>query len=180
VATAVRVLDATPERLAKGDDFEFINPAKIDSSEQPIGHVRRFRASHLDRLYRSDRLNWVQWHAGDWYRNQHDRCRFALSVVGGYGERSSASEPSYGLPRSHAQAVARQQFREARLRFAGEARFMDRLLLEDEMPVYGGRASLRNVQRIRAALNELAKWLVLPVDKTENSGDCSNSVRNCA
>jgi hypothetical protein len=59
-------------------------------------------------------------------------------------------------------------------------RFMDRLLLEDEMPVYGGRASLRNVQRIRAALNELAKWLVLPVDKTENSGDCSNSVRNCA
>ncbi|ODU22765.1 MAG: hypothetical protein ABS87_00945 [Sphingomonas sp. SCN 67-18] len=93
------VIDATPERLAKGDASEFINPAKIDSGEQPIGRARRFRSSHLDRLYANRRLTWTQWHAGDWYRNQHARCHFALSVVASYGEQTSASgDRSHGAP----------------------------------------------------------------------------------
>ncbi len=175
------VVDATPERLAKGDDFDFVNPATIDSAEQPIGLTRRFRASHLDRLRNSGRLTWVQWYAGDWYRNQHERCRFALSVVASYGEQTSASEPSYGLPRSEAQARARQAFREARGSFSiTDARFMDRFLLDDELPAYGGRASTRNVIRIARALNGLALWLILPVDKAENWEHQSVSVANCA
>lgn len=179
LATPQRFIDATPERLAKGDEFEFIDPAKIDSSEQPIGLVRRFRASHLDRLYRGGRLTWAQWYAGDWYRNQHERCRFALSVVSSYGERSSAGEPSYGLARSEAQAQARQSFRLARRAFSGDARFMERLLIEDELPTYGGRASLRNIRRIAGSLDALAGWLMLPVDKAENSSDLVTNVTNC-
>lgn len=175
----MQLVDATPERLAKGDDFEFIDPAKIDSSEQPIGLVRRFKASHLDRLRTSGRLPWALWYAGDWYRNQSERCRFALSIVSSYGERSSAGEPSYGLPRSHAQAKAREAFRLARLCFSADARFMDRFLLEDDLPTYGGRASLRNVRRIATNLDNLARWLLLPVDLAEISSINSASIANC-
>ncbi len=179
-ASVQRMLDATPERLAKGDEFEFVNPAKIDSDEQPIGLVRRFRSSHLDRMHRGGRIGWAQWYAGDWYRNQHQRCCFALSVVSSYGERSSNSEPSYGLPRSQAQASARQAFRQARLRFAiVDQSFMDSLLLHDELPTYGGRASLRNVRRVRAALDRLADWLMLPVDGAENSCNPVANVADC-
>ena len=181
VKTVQLLLDATPERLAKGDDFEFINPAKIDSGEQSIGLVRRFRASHLDRLYRGRRLTWVHWYAGDWYRNQHTRCGFALSVVSSYGGRSSRSEPSYGLPRSEAQARARKLFMQGRHRLLrSDLAFMDNFLLYDELPTYGGRASLRNVLRIRKALDRLADWLMLPVDEAEISCHLIANVANCA
>src|SRR3546814_15282969 len=45
----VTAMDATPERLAKGDHSEMVNPAEIDDTEQAIARVRRFRSSHLDR-----------------------------------------------------------------------------------------------------------------------------------
>jgi len=161
------VIDATPERLGKGDDFDFINPAKIDSSEQPIGLTRRFRSTHLDRLYRKDdpersRLTHRQYAAGDWYRSQHARCSFAMAVISSYGERTSAGEPSYGLPRSEAQARARQVWRTARSRFSiGMVGFMDRFLIHDELPRYGGSAAMRNIQQIQRALDDLADWLQL-------------------
>ena len=160
--SAQKVVDATPERLAKGDEFEFVNPAKIDSSEQPIGLTRRFRSSHLDRLYQNDRLTWVQWYAGDWYRNQHARCSFALSVVASYGEQTSASEPSYGLPRTEAQLRARELFAKARRALPPHMLgFMERFLLHDAYPKYGGRAAMRNIREISGALDCLAVWLKL-------------------
>lgn len=178
--TTQPVVDATPERISKSES-EFINPAKIDSSEQRIGLVRRFRSSHLDRLRDRNRITWVQWYAGDWYRNQHARCRFALSVVASYGEHTSAGELSYGLPRTEAQARARQLFRQAKSMFPlHSVSFMERLLIDDELPCYGGRASLRNVLRIAEALDALADWLMLPVDNAENSCSDSVSVKNCA
>jgi hypothetical protein len=149
-----------PERLAKGDDSEFVNPAEIDSSEQPIGLTRRFRKSHLDRLFRNERLTWTQWYAGDWYRNQHAACHFALSVVASYGERTSAGEPAYGLPRTEAQLRARNRFKAARDAFPRDMLgFMDRLLIHDELPRYGGTAAHRNITRIGAALDRLALFL---------------------
>lgn len=184
--TAVRInqVDATPERLGKGDEFEFINPAKIDSREQPIGLVRRFRASHLDRLHSNGRLSWVQWYAGDWYRNQHARCSFALSVVASYGEQTSASEPSYGLPRTEAQVRARRIFKRARDSFPRQMLgFMDRFLLYDDLPRYGGRASMRNISQIAGALDCLSVWLCLyteAVDEPEISCDSIVNVANCA
>ncbi len=160
-----RVIVPTKERLAKGDMVEWVNPAEIDSSEQPIGYTRRFKASHLDRLFQRGRLSWCQWYAGDWYRNKHSECSFALSVVGGYGVRTSAGEPSYGLPRTEAQLRARMLFMEARIAFGLDmVGFMDRLLLHDDMPRYAGRAAMRNVDQIRLALDRLGRWLALPVE----------------
>lgn len=180
----VPVIDATPERLAKGDPFEMINPAEIDSKEQPIGRVRRFRSSHLDRLYQANRLSWTQWYAGDWYRNQHARCHFALSVVASYGEQTSASEPSYGLPRTEAQVRARKIFKAARDRLPPNMLgFMDRLLLYDDLPRYGGRAAMRNIADIADALDCLAAYLWLmhgPIDGAENSCEFVVNVANCA
>jgi len=39
---------------------------------------------------------------------------------------------------------------------------MDRLLIHDELPRYGGRAAARNVQDMGKALDSLADWLKLP------------------
>lgn len=154
-------IDATPERIAKGHS-EMVNPAEIDSREQQIGLTRRFRSSHIDRLYRNDRLTWVQWYAGDWYRNTHHRARFGLSVVASYGERTSASEPAYGLPRTESQLRARRAVMDARGQWPRDMiGFMDRLLIHDEMPKYGGRAAARNLTRIRGALDVLAMHLRL-------------------
>src|SRR3546814_524880 len=95
----VTAMDATPERLAKGDHSEMVNPAEIDDTEQAIARVRRFRSSHLDRLHKNGRLSWRQCYAGDWYRNLHHRGRFGLQVVASYGERTTSGAVGQGAPR---------------------------------------------------------------------------------
>lgn len=153
-------IDATPERLAKGDHSEMVNPAEIDSAEQPIGLTRRFRSSHLDRLYRNDKLTWAQWYAGDWYRNEHHRARFGLQVVASYGERTSAGENSYGLPRTEAQLRSRRAVMDARSQWPRSMQgFMDRLLIHDDLPRYGWRQNMRTMAEIRNALDSLAGYL---------------------
>lgn len=155
-------LDATPERLTKGDDSDFVNPAEIDSFEQPIGRVRRFKASHLDRLYSRQKLTWAQWYAGDWYRQQHYRARYSLSVVSSYGERTTGGDISYGLPRSEAQLRARKLIKDARDRFPIHMRsLMDKLLIHDDLPIYSRRISLRTINEIQSSLDRLAGWLLV-------------------
>lgn len=165
----LELLDATPERLAKGDASELVNPAEIDSVEQPIGMTRRFKSSRLDRLYnpnhdkkRPSALTHRQWAAGDWYRNQWARCRFSLSVVSSYGERSFGGEINYGLPRTEAQLRARKLFMEARAHFPSKTLgFMERFLLHDDLPRYGGNQYYRSLNDIRFALDRLADWLAI-------------------
>lgn len=162
--TIQQIIDATPERLAKGDHSDFVNPAEIDSAEQPIGLTRRFKSSHLDRLHNNGKLTWVQWYAGDWYRNTHHRARFALSVVASYGDRINAAPTptafGYGLPQQEAQIRARTDLAKARQQWPRDMiGYMDRLLIHDELPRYGGRAAARNIAQIRNALDNLAGWL---------------------
>ncbi len=153
--------DATPERIAKesGDVVQGLpDPGK------PIVYARQFRAPHLDRLYRAGALTWVQHYAGNWYRETHERCRFSLSIVASYGERTGAGEPpgtfGVGLPRAEAQLRARKQLAGAREQWPQAMRgFMDRLILHDAMPRYGGRAAARNLTDIRNALDILAAHL---------------------
>lgn len=157
-----RGLDATPERLdravdeagAARDAWEWTDPSRIDSRNE-IRLNRRFKASHLDRLYSKDdakrsRLTFRQWYAGDWYRNTHSQAGFSMSVIASYGERVSGTEPAYGMPRTVRQADARQLWREARLQFPSHMRaFMDGLLLHDFIPGY---ASTRAGRRGREAI----------------------------
>lgn len=155
-------LDATPERLAKGDDSEIVNPAEIDDTEQAITLTRRFRSSTLDRMHKNGKLTWVQWYAGDQYRNAHHRAAFSMSVVAAYGERTTGGECSYGLPRTESQLRARNFVKACRDQIPFEMRgFMDRLLVHDQMPKYGGRAAMRNLSQIRKALDQLAQWMRL-------------------
>jgi hypothetical protein len=163
-APEVTGIDATPERFAK-DDSDVVT-ALIDRAGERPGKARRFRSSHLDRMHKSGTLNYYQWYAGDWYRNTHNRCQFPLSVVASYGERSGAGEYpgtfGYGLPRQEAQLRARDALRMARAQFPRDMiGFMDRLLIHDSMPRYGGRAAMRNVAQIRRALDTLAGYLQL-------------------
>jgi hypothetical protein len=165
------VLDATAERLRQAanegsDPWEFVDPSRIDSI-QPIGLVRRFRATHLDRWYKRDKpdksvLTFRQWYAGDWYRSTHARAGFNMSVIASYGERTSQGEPNYGLARTEAQAQARDLWREGRKQFPKHLMgFMDRLLIHDDLPRYGGTQRMKNIRDIGYALDCLADWLKL-------------------
>lgn len=167
-AFVISGIDATPERMAKGESD--VVQALIDRAGERPGNARKFRASHLDRLHKSGSLNYYQWYAGDWYREKHTRCQFPLSVVASYGERSGAGEYpgnfGYGLPRQEAQARAREDLRRAREQFPRDmVGFMDRFLIHDTMPRYGGRAAMRNLAQIRRALDTLAGYLQLVVAK---------------
>lgn len=51
-----KAIDATPERLAKGDHTAMVNPAILDSA-QPIGLTRRITTSTIDRWKRQGLLS---------------------------------------------------------------------------------------------------------------------------
>ncbi|MGK2908759.1 MAG: hypothetical protein ACSLE1_03020 [Sphingobium sp.] len=163
-AAYVAHIDATPERLSKGDISEYVNPAEIDPVEQALGRVRRFKASTLDRLHSNGKLTYPQFYAGELYRNAYHRAAIQLSVVSSYGERTSAGEPSYGLPRTITQLKAREFVRDAKAQLPFEMRgFMDRLLIHDDLPRYGGRKAMRTIGQIRHALDQMALWMRLQV-----------------
>src|SRR3546814_3221610 len=83
-------------------------------------------------------------------------------VVAGYGERTSAGEISYGLARTDSQLRARKFLRECRESIPFEMRgFMDRLLIHDDLPRYGGRKAMRSLSQIRGALDKLADFMRL-------------------
>lgn len=157
--------DATPERLAKDPDNDIVE-AGIGKAGEARGRARQFRSSHLDRLHKSGSLSYVQWYAGNHYRETHARCHFALSVVAAYGERTMAGEHpgsfGFGLPRQEAQARARDAMRVMRAEWPQHMQgFMDRLLLHDAMPRYGGNQARKNLSEIRKGLDTLAKYLRL-------------------
>lgn len=168
-ATAQRLDRAVEESGAARDAWEWVDPSRIDS-HQPIASVRRFKATHLDRLYNRDdaersQLTFRQWYAGDWYRNTHARAGFSFSVIASYGERVSGTEPAYGMPRTERQADARKLWREAQAEFPRHMRdFMDRFLLHDFIPAYastraGRRGKEAIIREIAYALDCLADFL---------------------
>ena len=153
-------MDATPERLAKGDYSEHVNAAEIDPTEQAINRVRRFRSSTLDRLHLNGKLTWEQYYAGDQYRNAHARAAMSPSVVAAYGERTTVGECSYGLARTESQVRARNFLRQCREQIPLDMRgFMDRLLVHDDLPRYGGRKAMRTLSQIRDTLDKLAHYM---------------------
>lgn len=162
------ILDATPERIALAmavnddgevldDGYDWVNAAEIDPREQVINRVRRFRHTMLDRLHRNGKLTWGQWYAGDRYREAHARAQIESVVVASYGERTSNGEVAYGLPRTISQLRARQQLRDYRAALPRDMQgFMDRFLIRDALPRYGGRAHFRQIGEVRKALDLLA------------------------
>jgi hypothetical protein len=167
------IIDATPERIAMAmavnddgeildDGYTWTNAAEIDPREQAINRVRRFQHTMLDRLHRNHKLTWVQWYAGDTFRSTHARAQLEGNVVSSYGERTSKGEIAYGLPHTIGQLNARQRLREYRDAIPKDMRgFMERFLIRDALPRYGGRAHFRQMTEIRKALDELAAYMRL-------------------
>lgn len=154
--------DATPQRLAHGD-HELANGI-IDRAGERTPLVRKFRASHLDRLHKSGAISEVQWFAGNWYREQYSRGAMTMRVVASYGEHTGAAthpgDFGYGLPRQEAQVRARDMWRKARDQWPqSEQGFMDRLLIRDDLPRYKGRAFMHSMAQIRTNLDALAYYL---------------------
>lgn len=160
---AEQVVDATPERIAKGDDFEFINPALIDSSEQPNSYARRFKSTTLDRLLRNGAITGRQFDAGDWLREQYERCGFETRVTASWQEPVSGGEPSCGLARTEFQASARRLYREALDAIPTHMLgYTVRLVIHDQQPRYGGNQYYRTIRELGVALDRLATWRRIP------------------
>lgn len=152
-------MDATPERLAKEPDaaLEVVS----DDTRMAAGiTVRRFRSTHLDRLHKNGQLTRVQWSAGDWYRDKYKEGHSEPRVTAKYGERVPGGEPSFGLPRSEAQLRVKEKWLAARSQWTQDQQgFMDRMLIRDEYPRYGGSKAMRNIAFIRRALDVMAEYL---------------------
>lgn len=163
----VEHVDATPERI-RMDESEFINPAEIDSSEQQISLTRRFRASHLDRLYKAERLTYRQYYAGDWYRNQHAACAFEGRVTASYSGTTTGGGPTFGLlPKTERQLVSRRIFHAARKTIGEEmVGYVDRLVLRNAMPPLRQASAQRTLDAFRTSLDKLADFLRYPANQS--------------
>lgn len=147
--------DATPERLAMEPDAKF-EEVKHEGFGRRIGKARRFTSSALTRI--DKHLTPRQIQAGEWYQDEYQRCHFALSVVAAYGERIGGGDPTSCLPRTEAQLQARKNLHAARSVWEQPARnLMDKLLLDDELPVIRGRARQRYIEWVAVRLELLAK-----------------------
>lgn len=152
-------MDATPERLAKEPDAA-MEMVKDERNTAGTIIVRRFRTTHLDRLHKNGKLSLQQWQAGEWYRNKHDEGHPSPRVTAQYGHHVPGGEPNYGLARTEYQLRSRQEWLKARSCWSRDQQgFMDRFLVRDELPRYGGRKAMRNIAFIRDALDEMALYL---------------------
>lgn len=152
-------LDATPERLAKEPDAIMIDVAH-ETMKAATVKVRRFRSSHLDRLHKNGALSYQQWMAGEWYRNMHEEGHPAPRVTAQYGHHVPGGEPNYGLARTDHQLQCRRMWLAARSVWTRDQQgYMDRFLVRDEMPRYGGNQKMRNLKFIRNALDILSHFL---------------------
>ena len=154
--------DATPQRLVQ--DPHDLEKGIIEKAGERAPLVRRFRASHLDRLHRAGLITQRQWAAGEYYRTTHERCQFKMRVVASYGERIHAAlnpgDFGYGLPMLDYQAEARSEMRAMRMQFPLAIQgTMDAFLIHDNMPRYGGNQYQRYLSKIRSGLDALCLYL---------------------
>jgi hypothetical protein len=161
----VRMLDATPERIARAYHSEQVNPAEIDSSEQPIGRVRRFRDSAVDRLHRRGALTYAQWYACDWYVSLHAAAITTPRVVADYGRSHRGDgERNVGLPQSEAQLASRALLRTVRAKVLGtKVGVFEGLVVEDVMPSFTyGRGRDRYVRAMADMAQLVAEYIHAP------------------
>ena len=148
----------TPERMRQDESDEY--GATIAKAGDRALLTRKFASTHLDRLYRSGKLTWLQFHAGDKYRDLYVEAGIGLRVTAKYGETNGGGEESYGMPRTMRQAYARQKLRAARDQLPKDmVGFIDRFVIHDELPRYGGRASYRSIKQIASALDAIFDWV---------------------
>jgi hypothetical protein len=160
-----RIVDATPERIAMADHSEQVNPAEIDSSEQPIGRTRRFRDSAVDRLHRRGALTYAQWYACDWYAKLHVAAFTAPRVVADYGRSHGGDgERNVGLPQSEAQLASRKLLLTARKHIPAQmVRLFEQVVVQDAMPpLSSGRARDQFAKRISTTAQAVADYIYAP------------------
>jgi hypothetical protein len=106
-------LGPTPEQQAR-NRYEEIDPATIDSGEQPIGRVKRnLTGNPLDRYRQRGGLSERQWRAGDRLRADYFLAGLQPRVVQSYSLGSSSGDTGWQMPASERQAASRERLRKA-------------------------------------------------------------------
>lgn len=118
---ADRVLDGlaeavgpTPEQRARNVYAE-VNPAEIDSAEQPIGRAwRNLTATPLDRYHRRGLIDDRRWQAGERLRADFHRAQLGARVTLSYAAPTGAGQDvGWQMPAGDRQAEARDRWRRA-------------------------------------------------------------------
>lgn len=107
-----RLLGPTPEQRAMNVYAE-VNPATIDSAEQPIGRaLRNLTGTPLDRYRQRGHVDERQWRAGDRLRTDWQVAALNPRVVQAYAPAlGGGGDPAWQLPASERQALARERWR---------------------------------------------------------------------
>jgi len=153
----------TPEQIAKGgyvrEDFIHGETAKGVTTFVNHGHEeggRHFKTRHLDRLHKAGQFTDLQYAAGVWYRDQHDRCRYDQPQVCDLNRVQGGNVTRM----SDWKEIARDTWRSARLAIPADmVGFVDAMVLRNRWPKMHHRERFRTLDRVRGALDVLARHI---------------------
>lgn len=162
IPSPVEALDGpTPEQMANGryvrEDF-----IHADNAQRVTAYVnqggesngRPFKSWHLDRLHKAGAFDDVQYAAGVWYRQMHERGRYEAPKVSNYDGVGGGS--GAGCHITDATQFARDRWRAARASIPADmVGFMDAFLLRNRWPKLHHRARFRTLERMRDALEQI-------------------------
>lgn len=158
----VEALDGPTEAQKANGNYERTDFIHADTARRVTAFVnrggevngRQFKSWHLDRLHKAGVFDDLQYAAGVWYRQQHERGRYEapktsnLDSVGGGG--------GGGINVSDATQFARDRWRSARAALPDDmVGFMDAFLLRNRWPKMHHREKFRTVARMRDALERI-------------------------
>ncbi len=156
-------LEATPERLRHAaNDTETVK-ANIDKAGERALLTRRFRDSHIERMFAAKRITEAQANAARWYLEQWALSGIPGRVVANYSPDGGGQARCIGskLLGSERQYLARMRWREARSHIPHNmVAIVDMVALHNEVPAFGhARYRERFAQHVGKGLDPLAKWL---------------------
>lgn len=157
----VEALDGPTEAQRANGQYERTDFIHADNAQRVTAFVNRggeingraFKSWHLDRLHKAEVFDDLQYAAGVWYRQMHERGRYESpkttnldSVGGGSG----------GVHITDATQFARDRWRAARAALPDDmVGFMDAFLLHNRWPKMHHRERFRKVARIKQALERI-------------------------
>lgn len=157
----VEALDGpTDAQLANGN-FERVDFIHADTAQRVTAFVnqggevngRQFKSWHLDRLHKAGVFDDLQYAAGVWYRQMHERGRYEAPKT---SNLNSVGGSSAGIHVTDATEFARQRWRAARAAIPADmVGFMDRFLLRNDWPKMHHRQKFRTVARMKDALERI-------------------------
>jgi hypothetical protein len=161
IPNPVEALDGPTEAQKANGHYERTDFIHADLGQRVTAFVnqggeingRSFKSWHLDRLHKAGVFDDLQYAAGVWYRQMHERGRYESPKTSNY---DSVGGGGAGVHITDATQFARDRWRAARTAIPSDmVGFMDRFLLRNGWPKMHHRQKFRTVARIKDALERI-------------------------